>query len=65
MEGNDVNSLRSAMDDLSKSSHKLAEQLYAQKSQDSGHSCSGDASGDSPGNQDNDVVDADFTEVKK
>lgn len=55
-----VETLRNAMDELSKSSHKLAEQLYAQKSHEGGT----EAQADSGKKQDDDVVDADFTEVK-
>jgi molecular chaperone DnaK len=67
MEGSDPGALRAAMDELSKSSHKLAEQLYAQKSQGGG--ASGEASSASSGSASSshkgeDVVDADFTEVK-
>ncbi|MDR1126101.1 MAG: molecular chaperone DnaK [Deltaproteobacteria bacterium] len=66
MENDDVDALKRAMDELSKSSHKLAEQLYAQKSGGSG-SDGGQSGGDSgPAGpaQGEDVVDADFTEVK-
>lgn len=69
MEGQDLSSLRAAMDDLSKSSHKLAEQLYAQKSGDGGAAGAAGAEsqhqpGSSARNDGDDVVDADFTEVK-
>jgi molecular chaperone DnaK len=66
MENDDVDALKRAMDELSKSSHKLAEQLYAQKYGGSG-SDGGQTGGDSgPAGpaQGEDVVDADFTEVK-
>ena len=64
MEGDDVEGIKTAMDELSKASHKLAEQLYAQKSQDgdAGHGAAGQQAGG--GKADDDVVDADFTEVK-
>ncbi len=63
MEGDDFENTRLAMDELSKSSHKLAEQLYAQKSQGAGPEAgAGHQSPSSSG--DDDVVDADFTEVK-
>ncbi|MBQ4132337.1 MAG: molecular chaperone DnaK, partial [Desulfovibrionaceae bacterium] len=63
MEGDDPELIKSAMDALAKASHKIAEQLYAQKAQDAGP----DADSASPGNSakaDDDVVDADYTEVK-
>jgi molecular chaperone DnaK len=60
MEGDSPESIKTAMDDLSKASHKLAEQIYAQKSQEAG----AQEASDSAGKADNDVVDADFTEVK-
>ncbi|MDR1242055.1 MAG: molecular chaperone DnaK [Deltaproteobacteria bacterium] len=71
MEGSEVEALRRSMDELSKSAHKLAEQLYAQKSA-SGPGAStqgGDGSGAGDAGTDasakgEDVVDADFTEVK-
>jgi len=67
MEGEDVDSIKAAMEDLSKASHKLAEQLYAQKSQEGGAAQGGaDAGAGAAGakKDDDDVVDADFTEVK-
>ncbi len=71
MQGDDAAAVKTAMDELSKASHKLAEQLYAQKAQDGGHDAgaaqgqagaAGPASGN--GKADDDVVDAEFTEVK-
>ena len=63
MEGNDTDTIKKASDDLSQASHKLAEMLYknAQAQQEGG--CQG---GNCGGNakKDDDVVDADFTEVK-
>ncbi|MDR1686421.1 MAG: molecular chaperone DnaK [Desulfovibrio sp.] len=69
VEGNSVEAIRSAMDTLSKASHKLAEQLYAQKAEDGGATAGqpGGAAGagaSGAGKGDDDVVDADFTEVK-
>jgi chaperone protein DnaK len=55
----DVEAIKAAMEELSKASHKLAEQLYQQKSQEAG----GEQAADSADKKD-DVVDADFTEVK-
>jgi molecular chaperone DnaK len=67
MEGDNVEAIKSAMESLSKASHKLAEQLYAQKSQEGGAAHAGaDAGAGAAGakKDDDDVVDADFTEVK-
>ena len=66
MQGEDADAIKSAMDELSKASHKLAEQLYAQKAGDGGADA-GAAGGAAPGGNgkaDDDVVDAEFTEVK-
>ncbi len=59
MEGSVVETIKAAMEDLSKASHKLAEKLYAQKGQEEGAQPNAEAP-----KQDDDVVDADFTEVK-
>lgn len=68
MEGDTVDSIKASMDELSKASHKLAEQLYAQKAQDGGAAGAAGAAGAEGAQQakkeDDDVVDADFTEVK-
>ena len=63
MEGDDAAAIKSATEELAKTSHKLAENLYQQQAQEqpqgnAGGAASGSADGD-------DVVDADFTEVKK
>ncbi|MDR3175396.1 MAG: molecular chaperone DnaK [Desulfovibrio sp.] len=67
MEGDSVEAIKTAMDQLSNSSHKLAEQLYAQKSE-GGAAADGGADVGAQSGQgrkaDEDVVDADFTEVK-
>ena len=67
MDGSDLEGIKAASEELSRASHKLAEQLYQQSQQgqpgagpeagDAGHA--GSAKGD------DDVVDADYTEVKK
>jgi len=65
MEGDNVEAIKAAMEDLSKASHKLAEQLYAQKSQEGGAAHAGaDAGAAEAKKDDDDVVDADFREVK-
>ncbi len=73
MEGTDVEAIKSASDDLTNASHALAEQLYknAQAQQGAGQGYAGpgaDAAQDAGAAQngkDDDVVDVDFTEVKK
>lgn len=61
----DLDAIKTAMDELSKVSHKLAEQLYAQKAQDAGaDEAAGQPDNGSSNKKDDDVVDADFTEVK-
>jgi molecular chaperone DnaK len=60
--------MKTAADQLSQSSHKLAESMYAkasqqQKAQDPGET-EGQSSGDGAKKKE-DVVDADFTEVKE
>lgn len=68
MEGDDVTAVKSATESLTQASHKLAEMMYAQASQQQqggagGSTAGGGASGGKrPG--DDDVVDADFEEVK-
>jgi molecular chaperone DnaK len=63
----DVEEIKQKIEALSKASHKLAEVMYQQAAQD-GQAAQGADSGASagPGSQDDDdVVDADFEEVKK
>ena len=64
--GDDVETIKKAMDDLSKASHKLAEQLYAQQAQGApgAEGPGGQQTGAGKADKDDDVVDADFTEVK-
>ncbi|MDR0826989.1 MAG: molecular chaperone DnaK [Desulfovibrio sp.] len=67
MEGDSVEAIKSAMDTLSSVSHKLAEQLYAKKAEEGAGPAggAGDPGADAgPRKSDEDVVDADFTEVK-
>ncbi len=61
--GDDIDALKSAVEALTTASHKLAELMYAQASQGAGaeHAAGGGA-GAAP--KDDDVVDADFEEVK-
>jgi molecular chaperone DnaK len=70
MEGDDEQAIRTATDELSQASHKLAEKLYSQKTQEGQSGAQGpegqdqDAGADQKGSGDDDVVDADYTEVK-
>jgi len=73
--GEDVDAIKTAVEALTAASHKLAELMYAQASQDNpdmggpggpGGPAGGDAGQEPPKNDkgDDDVVDADFEEVK-
>jgi molecular chaperone DnaK len=71
LKGDDLEAIKRAHDDLSQTSHKLAEQLYAQQNQQAqGGSQAGPQGpqegqpGGAAGKDDDDVVDADYTEVK-
>ncbi len=66
MGGDDVNAIRSAQDELTQASHKLAEAMYAKTAQQqagpqAGPSQKAEAAG---GKKDEDVVDAEFEEGK-
>ncbi|MFO7718121.1 MAG: molecular chaperone DnaK [Thermodesulfobacteriota bacterium] len=69
MEGEDEEAIKKATDELSQASHQLAQKLYEQ--QQGGQAAGGEAGGEqaqqdasSAGQDDEDVVDADYTEVK-
>lgn len=69
MEGSDAAALRSAMEELQQASHKLAEAMYQQASGSAGPGAehAGGPQGGTGGHSaksDDDVVDADFEEVK-
>lgn len=68
MQGEDVAAIKTASDELGKASHKLAEQLYAQQAQqaDPNAQAGGCQGGSCSANKKDgdDVMDADFTEVK-
>ncbi len=71
LDGQDADAMRKAAEELSQSSHKLAEAMYAKASQqqaaqkkDSDNDGEKGGSADS-GKKKDDVVDADFTEVKE
>jgi len=67
MEGEDVTAIKSAVEELEQASHKLAEAMYQQaaggEQAPGGQAGAAGAEGASP-QPDEDVVDADFTEVK-
>jgi molecular chaperone DnaK len=66
MEGENTAEIKRASDELTKTSHKLAEAMYQKASkseQQAGAEAGGQAAGDA-GAADEDVVDADFEEVK-
>ena len=65
-EGTDVDEIKKATEELTESSHKLAEQIYQQQA-DQGQQDAGAENAQAGGQQtgsDEDVVDADFEEVK-
>ena len=69
MEGQDADAMRKAAEELSQSSHKLAEAMYAKASQQQAAQKKEDGDAEKGGSADggkkkDDVVDADFTEVK-
>ena len=68
MEGEDIEAIKKATEELAQASHKLAEQLYSQAQ---GQQPGADAAGAQPGagaaggkKADDDVIDADFTDSK-
>jgi len=70
LETDDVDAIKTASEELTQASHKLAEIMYSQASQqqaDAAGDSAGDSGGDSAGEEkkdDDDVVDADYEEVK-
>jgi len=68
METNDLGTVKSAQDDLTRSSHKLAEAMYARAAKGAGATGPGAEAGAHEGPRQKaqeDVVDADFEDVKK
>ena len=70
MEGADAAAIKNATEALAKASHKLAEQLYQQQAQQNAGAAGGQpgpdaGAGASSAGGNDDVVDADYTEVKK
>ena len=71
LKGDDVEAIKTAVDALTAASHKLAELMYAQASKDNPDAAAGPGDGDGASDNpkkddkgDDDVVDADFEEVK-
>jgi molecular chaperone DnaK len=67
METTDADEIKRLSDELTQASHKLAEKMYSQASQQGPGAGSGPEAGSGPGGgkkPDDDVVDADFEEVK-
>ena len=65
MEGDDKDEIRRLSEELTNASHKLAEAMYQQASQSEGQKQGPQAAGGARASkQDEDVVDADFEEVK-
>ncbi len=71
VESDDIEAIKSDIEALSQASHKMAEMLYSQQqgspeSQDSGDGSDQQSGGEEKsGKEDEDIVDADFEEVKK
>ena len=70
METDDIEAIKSDLEALTQASHKMAELLYSQQAEEQGDGSgegSEDVSGndEKSGNDDDDIVDADFEEVKK
>jgi molecular chaperone DnaK len=69
IEGDDIGAIKSAQEELTNASHKLAEAMYSKASASqagAGAGAQGGPSGQQPGagKKDDDVVDADFEDVK-
>jgi molecular chaperone DnaK len=69
MEGDDISAIQKAQEELTSASHKLAEAMYAKTSGQAGAGAHADADAgmggqESAGKKDDDVVDADFEDVK-
>ncbi len=66
MEGEDADEIKRLSEELTQSSHKLAEAMYQQASQEGqDQAAGGEAADQGGGAPDDDVVDADFEEVKE
>ncbi|MEA3471291.1 MAG: Hsp70 family protein, partial [Thermodesulfobacteriota bacterium] len=68
MENDDIDAIKSAQEELTQASHKLAEAMYAKataKEEGAGAEAAGAEGEAQAGTSDDDVVDADFEEVNK
>lgn len=67
MEGDDAQEIKRLSDELTQTSHKIAEMMYSRASQQQAHAGGGGGgpAGGGASKKDDDVVDADFEEVKK
>ena len=65
LQSEDTEAIQKSMDELAQASHKLAEKLYAQKTDAGAQPGAQDAGQAGGAKDDDDVVDADYTEVKK
>jgi molecular chaperone DnaK len=63
-DGDDIDAIKSAVEALTQASHKLAELMYAQAAKENPDAAAGADAGAKPKKDDDDVVDADFEEVK-
>ena len=68
MEGEDIEKIKSISEELTQASHKLAETMYQQASESGGEQAGAESAGatgsQASGSEDEDVVDADYEEVK-
>jgi molecular chaperone DnaK len=67
-DGSDIDAIKAAVADLSKASHKLAEEVYSKMSGEQGQTGTGGATGSTAGDgrkPEENVVDAEFEEVDK
>jgi molecular chaperone DnaK len=64
MEGDNTEEIKRLTEELTQASHKVAEAMYAKASAEQGRAGGSGESGSAP-HKDDDVVDADFEEVKK
>lgn len=65
LQSDDTEAIQKSMDELAQASHKLAEKLYAQKTEAGAQAGPQDGGQAKAPKDDDDVVDADYTEVKK
>ncbi len=63
-DGDDLDAIKAAIEALTQASHKLAELMYAQAAKENPDAAAGDEGSAKPKKDDDDVVDADFEEVK-